>query len=145
MIENEALAEPAELEATAVEVEAESPEEAVPSEPVTDGSPRARLVLKRSGAETEDVFEFGSPAILGRFDPAVGPIDIDLGNLDEGVYVSRKHAKFTFEDGVWHVEDLGSSNGTFVLRGDFERVEKADLAEGDEVSFGNARFAFHIA
>lgn len=106
---------------------------------------RATLTLKRAGAETEDVFEFGSPATVGRFDPTVGPIDIDLGTLDEGVYVSRKHARFVCEDGIWRVEDLGSSNGTFVLKSDFERVESAELSDSDEVAFGNARFVFRIA
>lgn len=107
--------------------------------------PRARLILKRSGQETEHVFEFASPALVGRFDPAVGPIDVDLGDLDEGKYVSRKHAKITFEEGAWRVTDLGSSNGTFVLHGDFERVEDSEIADGDEIAFGNARFVFRIA
>lgn len=113
------------------------------SEPAESG--RASLTLKRSGAETEDVFEFGSPATVGRFDPTVGPIDVDLGTIEEAVYVSRKHARFVCEEGVWRVEDLGSSNGTFVLRSDFEKVDSAELSDGDEVAFGNARFVFRIA
>lgn len=104
----------------------------------------AKLVLKRGGAETDIEFPLNPPAIAGRFDPSVGPIDIDLGSLPEGSYVSRKHAKFTFEDGVWKVTDLGSSNGTFVLNDDFERVETADLHDGQEVALGNARFVFHV-
>lgn len=106
---------------------------------------RAALTLKRSGAETADVFEFSSPATVGRFDPAVGPIDVDLGSIDEGVYVSRKHARFVCEEGVWRVEDLGSSNGTFILRNDFEKVDSAELNDGDEIAFGNARFVFRLA
>ncbi|AIE83852.1 FHA domain-containing protein [Fimbriimonas ginsengisoli] len=104
----------------------------------------AKLVLKRSGAETDIEFPLNPPSIAGRFDPAVGPIDVDLGSLPEGSYVSRKHAKFTYEDGVWRVTDLGSSNGTFVLNDDFERVETADLRDGQEVALGNARFVFHL-
>jgi len=104
----------------------------------------AKLVLKRSGAETDIEFPLNPPAVAGRFDPSVGPIDIDLGSLPEGSYVSRKHAKFTCDDGVWRVHDLGSSNGTFVLNDDFERVETADLRDGQEVALGNARFVFHL-
>ncbi len=144
MIENEALAEPAEL----IEATGDAPLDEGETVPETESSEpmegRARLVLKRAGAETEEVFEFGSPAILGRFDPSVGPIDIDLGSIDEGVYVSRKHARFVCEDGTWRVEDMGSSNGTFVLRSDFEKVDSAELTDGDELSFGNARFVFHL-
>jgi len=104
----------------------------------------ARLTVKRNGAETDVEFTFGSPAIIGRFDPTVGPIDVDLASLPEGSYVSRKHAKLTFEDGVWKITDLGSSNGTFILRDDFERVEEAELADGDEIALGNARFVFRL-
>lgn len=104
----------------------------------------ARLVVKRNGAETEIEFPVVSPAIIGRFDPAVGPVDIDLGPLPEGVYVSRKHARLFFEGDNWNIEDMGSSNGTFVLRdGDYERIESSALGDGDEIALGNARFVFH--
>jgi hypothetical protein len=105
----------------------------------------AQLTLKRSGAETDIVFPINPPAVVGRFDPALGPIDVDLGPLPEGSYVSRKHAKVVHEDGVWKVCDMGSSNGTFILRSDFERVEEAEIKDGDEIAFGNARFVFHLS
>ena len=104
----------------------------------------AKLTVKRNGAETSDVFELHPPSIIGRFDPAVGPIDVDLGSLPEGQYVSRKHAKITLEDGVFTLHDLGSSNGTFVLRDDFERVESAEIVDGTEFALGNARFVFRL-
>ncbi len=106
---------------------------------------KATLVVKRSGAETDSVFELNPPSTIGRFDPAIGPIDVDLGSLPEGQYVSRKHAKITLEDGVYRVHDLGSSNGTFVLRDDFERVDEAELVDGTEFALGNARFVFHLS
>lgn len=103
-----------------------------------------KLVVKRGGAETDIAFPLSPPTIIGRFDPAVGPIDIDLAELPEGSYVSRKHAKITCDGGQWSIQDLGSSNGTFVLKDDFERVETAELADGTEVALGNARFVFHL-
>lgn len=106
---------------------------------------RARLIVKRDGAETDEIFAFTPPATIGRFDPTVGPIDIDLANTPEGAYVSRKHARITQEEGVWKVTDLGSSNGTWKLgANDFERVEEAELSDGDEITLGNARFIFRI-
>jgi hypothetical protein len=104
----------------------------------------ARLVVKRGGAETDIEFPIAPPAIIGRFDPGVGPIDVDLGSLPEGSYVSRKHAKITMDDGVWKIEDLGSSNGTFILKDDFERVTDAEITDGTEIALGNARFVFHL-
>ncbi len=111
-----------------------------------DEAPAAhtRLIVKRAGVETEEVFEFEPPATIGRFDPSVGPIDIDLGGLPEGAYVSRKHAKISCEDGVWKITDLGSSNGTYVLRDDFEKVEEAEITDGTEIALGNARFVLRL-
>jgi hypothetical protein len=104
----------------------------------------ARLVVKRGGAETDIEFPLAPPAIIGRFDPAVGPIDVDLGSLPEGTYVSRKHACVACENGVWTIEDMGSSNGTFVLRDNFERVTQTEIHDGDEIALGNARFVFRL-
>ena len=111
-----------------------------PPEPAPTGP---RLVLKRSGQETDIAFEFTPPATIGRFDPEVGPVDIDLGKIEEGSFVSRKHAKIVQEDDTYKIQDLGSSNGTYVLRGDFEKVDEAELKDGDEIALGNARFVFH--
>ena len=115
--------------------------EAVVEAPAVTGT---RLVLKRSGQETDIVFAFSPPATIGRFDPTVGPVDVDLGTVEEGSYVSRKHARIVQEDDVYKIQDLGSSNGTYVLRGDFEKVEEAEIVDGDEISLGNARFVFHV-
>ncbi|MBL8059436.1 MAG: FHA domain-containing protein [Chthonomonas sp.] len=106
---------------------------------------KATITVKRNGEETSEIFELNPPSVIGRFDPAVGPIDVDLGPLPEGAYVSRKHAKITFEDGVWTLVDMGSSNGTFVLRDDFEKVEESALENETEFALGNARFVFRIS
>lgn len=47
--------------------------------------------------------------------------------------VSRKHAKITIADGKIAIQDLGSTNGTFV---NGERVVKSPLEEGDRVLIG---------
>lgn len=107
-------------------------------------TPRASLRLIRAGEETGDVFAFVGSAVIGRFDPSVGPIDVDLGGIDEGAYVSRRHARIAYQDGAWIIEDLGSSNGTFLLEdGDFRRIEEpTPVEDGATIVFGNARFLF---
>jgi hypothetical protein len=132
-------------DAQELEVAEEVVDEQAEAQEAEPTAPSASLTLKRGGAETDIAFAFVAPAMVGRFDPAVGPIDVDLGSIDESVYVSRKHARIDCEDGVWKISDLGSSNGTFLLRDDFERVEESELHEGDEVAFGNARFVFRVA
>jgi len=59
--------------------------------------------------------------------------EVDL-ILVEGM-VSRRHARFTLSGDQLRVEDLGSTNGTFV---NGEKVSRAQLAEGDRVLIGTS-------
>jgi FHA domain/zinc-ribbon domain len=58
--------------------------------------------------------------------------------LDD-VTVSRRHAEFYRLGGRFTVRDVGSLNGTYVNR---ERIEEAQLNEGDEVQVGKFRLVF---
>ncbi len=53
--------------------------------------------------------------------------------------VSRRHAMISREGGTYHVEDLGSTNGTF-LNG--ERVSEATLQSGDILALGDVELTF---
>ncbi|MAG57287.1 MAG: hypothetical protein CMJ83_13420 [Planctomycetes bacterium] len=52
---------------------------------------------------------------------------------------SRHHCKFIEEKGSWHVEDLGSSNGTQV---NGRKVSKFELQDGDVIQIGNVSLRF---
>ncbi|HEY5950564.1 MAG TPA: FHA domain-containing protein, partial [Kofleriaceae bacterium] len=54
--------------------------------------------------------------------------------------VSRQHARlFVDDDGNWWVEDLNSTNGTFVNE---VRIRSQQLADSDQVRFGDAIYKF---
>jgi len=55
--------------------------------------------------------------------------DIFLGDIT----VSRHHARFVVDESGLHLEDLGSTNGTYV---NLERHDEAWLRPGDEVIIG---------
>ena len=58
--------------------------------------------------------------------------------LDDST-VSRSHAVFIRANGVFTVVDSGSLNGTYVNR---QRVERAQLKNGDEIMIGKFRLGF---
>ncbi len=60
--------------------------------------------------------------------------------LDD-VTVSRDHALLIRRGDDWHLDDMGSLNGTYVNR---SRIESRRLEEGDEVQIGKYKLTFHV-
>ena len=58
--------------------------------------------------------------------------------LDD-VTVSRRHAEFVRQGRAYVVRDVGSLNGTYLNR---ERVEEAQLENGDEVQIGKFKLVY---
>ncbi len=59
--------------------------------------------------------------------------DLDMVLVED--MVSRKHAKITSQDGRVVIEDLGSTNGTFV---NGEKIKQSRLKEGDRILIGTS-------
>jgi hypothetical protein len=57
----------------------------------------------------------------------------------DGTGMSRVHARLYFSDDAWHVEDLGSTNGTRVNN---SNVTRASLSDGDTLAFGRVCYKF---
>jgi pSer/pThr/pTyr-binding forkhead associated (FHA) protein len=71
--------------------------------------------------------EEGQDIVIGRSS------DLDMVLVEE--MVSRRHAHIKMRAGVISIEDLGSTNGTFV---NGEKVQRAQLKEGDRVLIGTS-------
>jgi serine/threonine-protein kinase len=106
----------------------------------------AKLVIERGTSVGTEFFLTTAESYIGRWDADNGIFpDIDLDAHDPEAKVSRKHARITQEDGKFSLEDLGSTNGTFVNRG--RRLlpgVKHLLNDGDEIIVGKTFFRFHI-
>lgn len=87
-----------------------------------------RLVLQPSGWSIDLT---KSEVVLGRHTSA----DVRLPLPD----VSRRHCRFVFSEGIWHVYDLNSLNGIYV---NGEQVRHAILHHADEMRIGG--FTFHV-
>jgi pSer/pThr/pTyr-binding forkhead associated (FHA) protein len=59
-------------------------------------------------------------------------------------YVSRRHAHVFIKSGAPFVEDLGSTNGTFV-NGERIAASAVELKNGDSVAFGGTHFAYTVS
>ncbi|HET7572246.1 MAG TPA: FHA domain-containing protein [Gaiellaceae bacterium] len=114
--------------------EAFSPEDAAELLDTLDdvGMPGAALVVRSGGGRTGETFvPEGERTTIGR--------SPECGIFLDDVTVSRKHAVLSTDGERWRIEDLGSLNGTFVNR---ERVDAAELADGDELQIGKYRMTF---
>ena len=91
--------------------------------------PKLTLLL---GRRVMQAYDFKQPSIIvGRDDAA----DVIIDNPS----VSRRHAEIRLGDNGWEVEDLGSSNGTFI---DNARIEgPRSIGLGDEIGFGKFSIA----
>jgi pSer/pThr/pTyr-binding forkhead associated (FHA) protein len=85
--------------------------------------------------------------VVGREDPIseIFP-DVDLtglGGMEKGV--SRKHAVIHHAGGDYTVEDMGSTNGTFVNKKKIQPHAPQTIKPGDEVRFGKLSLAVKAA
>jgi DNA-binding NtrC family response regulator len=89
------------------------------------------LLYHRDGVEAAPLVE-GQSLVIGRAYPA------DLAIADESL--SRQHARVEITDGEIWVEDLGSTNGTWV---DGELVERCPVGPESELVLGTVVVAVH--
>jgi len=92
--------------------------------------PKLTLLL---GRRTMQVYDFKQPSIvIGRDDG----VDVLIDNPS----VSRRHAEIRLGDNGWVVEDLGSSNGTFIRGTKIQGPQPLGL--GDEIGLGKFSIVF---
>ena len=130
-------------EAIAQEV-APAPVAAAPvASPVSDDpyfvsdSANPRLYVVRGQKPKVEFPILGGLNFVGRADDK--PVDIDLEDQEnpERVWASRQHAVIEFEDNKITIEDLNSSNGTFLNRNKIYPGQKMPLKANDMVQIGN--------
>lgn len=110
------------------------------------GTAHAKLVIDRGRSVGKEFLLDGDESHIGRWDADGGIFpDVDLDSDDPEAKVSRRHARITLRAGQYYIEDLGSTNGTFVNRG--RRLlpgDRQSLRDGDEVIVGKTFLRFHV-
>ena len=95
---------------------------------------QALLVVQRGPRAGSRFVLDGSLTTLGRHPES----DIFLDDIT----VSRRHAEVHRDGDRFEVRDVGSLNGTYLNR---DRVEKAELSNGDELQIGKFKLVFFPA
>ena len=77
------------------------------AQPASSGVGRpTQLVVTEGGLQGTRIGLTGAPVLIGRAN------DSTLVLTDD--YASTRHARISLQDGMWLVEDLGSTNGTYL-------------------------------
>jgi hypothetical protein len=122
-------------------------EEAIASvEPILPTGVHSLLIIERGGGQDSEFPLSNEESQIGRWDADNGIFpDVDLDAFDSDAKVSRRHARIVYRNGTYMVEDLGSTNGTFVNRG--RRLLPGSpqvLNDGDEIIVGKTFLRFKI-
>ena len=113
-----------------------------PAAAVAAGLPpgaQPKLLVQRGQKPKVEYPIFEGPNFVGRADEK--PVDVDLEDQEppDRVWSSRQHACINFEDGQLSIEDLNSSNGTFVNRARIYPGTKKPLNVNDVIQIGNVQ------
>lgn len=112
----------------------------------SEAAAHAKLVIHRGRSVGKEFPMCEDETHIGRWDADGGIFpDVDLDADDPEAKVSRRHARITRRGEQYFIEDLGSTNGTFVNRG--RRLLPGDrhqLNDGDEVIVGKTFLRFHV-
>lgn len=116
-----------------------------PMAPAAPVATSAKLVIKDDGAEFPLAGK--SEYLIGREDPVsnIYP-DIDLTpHKGEEHGVSRMHAKIYSQGSQYLIEDLNSTNATYLNRQKLAAKTPTPIKDGDEVRFGKVEATFATA
>ena len=129
-----------------VEIIKEAEKSSVKNEQLEKRGVHATLVIER-GESTGTEFPLSADeSYIGRWDADNGVFpDVDLDRHDPEAKVSRRHARIRCAEGKYAIEDLGSTNGTYVNRGRRLIPGAAQaINSGDEIIVGKTFMRFNI-
>ena len=116
-----------------------SPEGAGADQALLPPDAQPRLLVLRGQKRNVEYPLYDGLNFIGRADEK--PVDIDLEDQEppDRIWCSRQHALISLEEGRMAIEDLNSSNGTFVNRSRIYPGQKRPLTVNDVIQIGNVQ------
>ncbi len=107
------------------------------SQSARNTAPQRVVARLRCLGQPEFIFEIRSGSIVGRQG------DADVSPLDGSIFISRRHARFVLEDGLWHVEHISHKSRTTRVNGvGVPRCTRQVVRSGDRITLANTSFVF---
>ena len=122
------------IEEPPAEEPAEKPKKKPAAKPEEPEEPQEKQVLTLVSDEHEITVDY-FPFVIGRHD-----CDYDIDYR----FISKPHCRITEEDGRFFIEDLGSTNGTFIGTRELEENVRARIKNGQNVTLADMKFKVRI-
>jgi serine/threonine-protein kinase len=116
--------------------------------PVSARKTARLVVLSTNELDSPQIVLEKDENLIGRRDPISNIFpEVDLSRFDPQTKVSRRHARIWRSDNSFMIEDLGSSNGTLILRASSDGKKLVphqpfQLSHGDKVRLGDTTLHF---
>ena len=112
------------------------PDKNPPALEIGPSKSKFRLVVVRGLKPNLEYPIWDGPNVIGRADKQPVDIDLTFQEPEDRIWTSRQHAVVTCEKGSLFVEDLNSSNGTYVNRRQVRPGQKQPLQANDIIQIG---------
>jgi hypothetical protein len=110
-----------------------------PNGPISSGGAKARLVVVRGLKPGVEFPLFEGRNFIGRADQKPVEVDIEDQEPPDRIWSSRQHALITCDKGALVIEDLSSTNGTYVNRDRVRAGQKRELKPNDIIQIGTVQ------
>ena len=119
----------------------------VPRERLDPGPPPGRSAASQFSPGQQSLlatFATNAPEFVGELVP-LDKVELTIGRRPDNdivvpeATVSSQHATLKWSSGSWNIDDMGSTNGTYVDH-TYERKKQVNLLHGGEVQLGELRF-----
>jgi predicted component of type VI protein secretion system len=97
------------------------------------------LVVIRGAKTGAEYPIFEGQKVIGRADQKPVEIDLQVQESPDRIWSSRQHAVIICENGSLVIEDLNSSNGTYVNRSRVPPGKKQELKANDVIQIGEVQ------